>query len=159
MVRLGVRTGSGESGGFGMALIRYSSVEETDHVVVASDDASAEAVALDILVEPDELGCALAVGELSLDVESSEGVFVDPADSPLGSMVDDPAATDPDDDRTLRIVRITWVFRIDGQVAEGVSPESFSEALRWIPYFYSGSEEVEVVSSTCVNFSESIVRV
>lgn len=141
-----------------MASMRYSSVEVTDHVVLMSDGASAEAVALDILVEPDELACSLAVGELSLDVESSAGVFVDPADSPLGSMVDDEATKDADDERIVGIIRITWVFRIDGQVAEDVSVDDFSEALRWIPYFYSDSEDVEVVASKCMDFSESTVR-
>lgn len=141
-----------------MASMRYSSVEVTDHVVLVSDDSSAEAIALEILVEPDELACSLALGELSLDVESSDGAFVDPADSPLGSMVDDEATKDSDDDRSVKIVRMTWAFRIEGLVAEDVSVDEFSEALRWIPHFYSDSEDVQVVASKCVDFSESTVR-
>lgn len=142
-----------------MASMRYSSVEVTDHVVLVSEDTSAGAIALEILVEPDQLACALAAGRLALDVESSEGVFVDPGDSPLGSVVEDEATTDSGDDRTVKIVRITWAFHIDGQVAEEVSVDEFSEALRWIPYFYSDSEDVGVVDSKCVRFSESTVRV
>ena len=141
-----------------MGSMRYSSVEVTDHVVLISDDASAETVALDILVEPDELACSLVVDELSLNVESSEGVFVDPADSPLGSMVDDEATKDAGDDRIVGIIRITWVFRIDGQVAKDVSPDVFSSGLRWIPHYYSDSDDVDVVASKCVDFSESTVR-
>jgi len=139
-----------------MPRLQYSSVEVTDHAVLVPEGLSAKEVEGQIIAEADELASTFAVARLILDVEAAGAEFVDLATSSLGREVADDVGIEADDDRLLKVIRITWRFRIDTEVAAGTSLEDFSASMTWRPDFYGDDDEVDVLASHCVSFAESL---
>ena len=139
-----------------MPRLEYSSVEVTDHAVLVPEGLSAKQVEGLILAEADELASTFAVARLILDVEAAGAEFVDLAASPLGRDMANEVEVEDGDDRVLKLIRITWRFRIETEVAAGTSLEDFSSSMTWRPDFYSDDDEVDVLASNCVSFTESL---